>query len=105
LLSQHGCKSARPAILNLRDHPSPYVLGAVLRYMRQLFPRAAKSMLVQALKSADPIVRQNGIDELDELGCVEALPTIKRLIRDKDRDVRQAARSAVKNLEDAPPPS
>jgi HEAT repeat protein len=100
LLGQQGCKSARAAVLKLRDHASPYVVGAVLRYMSTLFPRVAVPMLVQALESPDPIVRQNGIDELDELECVKALPNIKRLLKDRDRFVRQAARTAVKNIEE-----
>ncbi len=99
LLRHHGCKSARAAILKHRGHRSPYVVGSVLRYMSRLFPRMAVPMLVQALASGEPVVRQNGIDELDELDCVEALPTIKSLLKDKDRFVRQAARTAVKNLE------
>jgi HEAT repeat protein len=54
-----------------------------------------------ALTSKEPIVRQNAVDELDELNFSQALPAIKRLLRDKDRSVRQAARTAVRNLEEA----
>lgn len=91
--------SACEKVLEHRNHASAYVVGGVLRYMAQLFPKEAVPLLEKALTSEEPIVRQNAIDELDELNCVQALPTIKRLLRDKDQYVRQAAGTAVKNLE------
>lgn len=98
LLCHLECTSAREQILGLLCHPSPPVVGAVLRYMARHFPGEAIPLLEVALTSKDAIVRQNAVDELDELGRVEALPAIRRLLRDEDRDVRQAARTAVSNL-------
>jgi vesicle coat complex subunit len=101
LLNQLNDSKPRTAILRLIRHDSPYVVGAVLRYMARQYPHEAVSILHKALASKEPIVRQNAIDELDDLNCKEALPAIKRLLRDPDKHVRQAARSAVKNLDSA----
>lgn len=53
----------------------------------------------KALKSPEPIVRQNALDELDELECKEALPCIAGLLDDPDEGVREAAHWAVGHLE------
>jgi hypothetical protein len=82
----------------LRDK-SPYVVGSVLRYLRRHDPGVAGPILLDALDSPEPIIRQNAIDELDDLNSVEALPRIRRLLNDADDNVRQAAQSAVRNLE------
>jgi HEAT repeat protein len=52
------------------------------------------------LRSKDPIIRQNAIDELDGLGHVLAWPKIRELLTDSDENVRLAAATAVKNLEE-----
>ncbi len=53
---------------------------------------------MNALKSREPIVRQNAIDELDELACKEALPNIVGLLNDPDKNVRAAAQWAAAHL-------
>lgn len=85
-------------ILRLLAHPSPYVRGSVLRYMRKLFPKTAAPMLLAALKDAHPLVRENAIDELGDLGYYQAIPAIRPLLYHQPEPVRQAARTAVKNL-------
>jgi len=64
-------------VLSLLTHPSPYVRGSVLRYMRKLFPQEAPPLLITALKDTHPIVQENAIDELGELGYYQALPNIR----------------------------
>ena len=59
----------------------------------------AKPLLYDALSSSHPIVRENAIDELDELDCKEALPRIRTLLDDPDKNVRQAAKTAIENLD------
>jgi HEAT repeats len=98
LLSQLRCVSARDEVLDLRSHASPFVVGSVLRFLARNCADEAVTILTDALSSKQSIIRQNAIDELDDLGCIGALPAIKRLQRDKDRDVRQAACAAVANL-------
>ena len=56
-------------------------------------------MLERALHSKEPVVRQNAVDELDEMNYTPALAKIKRLLADPDKDVRQAASTAVAHLE------
>ena len=41
----------------------------------------------------------NAIDELEEMDYRAALPFIRRLLNDSDKYVRQAAETAVRNLE------
>jgi hypothetical protein len=95
-----GYAEAQAQIAPLLRHSSPHVVGAVLRFLSRYDPEAARPLLLDALRSPDPIIRQNGIDELDELGCVEALPAVRLLLTDPDEDVRQAAQTAVANLEE-----
>lgn len=98
LLNRLNCKEAQSEIMKLQRHPSPYVVGSVLRFLARQFPQVAIPLLEVALTSRQSIVRQNAVDELDELNCVQALPAIKRLLRDNNRAVREAAKTAVKNL-------
>jgi hypothetical protein len=99
LLTRYRRKEVRDQIVPLLQHSSPYVVGAALRYMARLFPKKAVPLLEDALASSDPIILQNAIDELDDMGYAPALPKIKRLLKYRNKDVRQAARTAVKNLE------
>jgi hypothetical protein len=86
-------------ILQLYNHPSPYVKGSVLRYMSKLFPNEAPPMLIKALKDPHYIVRENAIDELDDLEYYQALPDIRALLQPGEHeDVIQAAETAVENL-------
>lgn len=84
----------------LLHHESPYVVGSALRFLSRRDPEKARPLLIDALDSPQPLIRQNAADELDQLGCLEALPRLRRLLNDEDPDVRQAARTAVLNLED-----
>ncbi|MBY0523274.1 MAG: HEAT repeat domain-containing protein [Gemmataceae bacterium] len=87
-------------IQRLLDDPSPYIGGSVLRFLRQHSPESVRPLLESALKSSDPIIRQNGVDELDELDSIESLPRLRELLDDPDEDVRQAARTTVAHLEE-----
>jgi HEAT repeat protein len=99
-LNHLGCKEARGEIVALLKHSSSEVVGSVLRFMAHHFPKEAVPLLEDALESPHSLVRENAVDELEELGYTPALPKIKKLLKDKNKDVRQAARAAVKNLED-----
>lgn len=94
-----GYKDFVDQILPLQDHQSPYVVGSVLRYLSHHYPKAATPLLLDALEKQDPILLQNAIDALDELGYVDALPRIRSLVDHGDAYVRQAAQTAVANLE------
>lgn len=98
LLNRLGCTDERDTIVQLTSHTSPFVVGSVLRYLAQHDREAAIPLLEKALTSRQSIIRQNAVDELDNLNCRQSLAAIRRLIRDSNRDVRQAARTAVKNL-------
>jgi HEAT repeat protein len=83
---------AHDRVLAHLSHPSPYVVGAVLRYLRQFFPEEARPILYKALRDERFIVRECAVDELDELGDVEAASLIRPLLDDPHPDMRQAAR-------------
>ena len=94
-----GYRTALARIYSLRNHRSPNVVGAVLRFLSAHDRKRGVPLLEAALKSKSSIIRQNAIDQLDNLNRVRALPRIRRLLDDPDRDVRQAAETAVANLE------
>jgi HEAT repeat protein len=98
-LTSLGCPRVKESIAALRRHSSPYVRGSVLRHFARRHPRQAVPLLEKALDSKQPIVRQNAVDELDEMNYTPALAKIKRLLADPDEDVRRAARTAVEHLE------
>jgi HEAT repeat protein len=98
-LTKFACLAAMGAVTALLRHPSPYVVGSALRFFARRDPEKAVPLLEKALTSEEPIVRENAVDELDEMNYTPALPKIKRLLRDPDGDVRQAARTAVEHLE------
>jgi len=98
-LSHLDCRRAKQRIATLNRHSSPYVRGSVLRYFARQYPKEAVPLLERALNSREAIVRQNAVDELDEMSYTPALAKIKRLLEDPDEDVRQAARTAVEHLE------
>ena len=98
-LSVLGFDEVKERIMQKIDHPSPYVVGSVLDYLSRNHPHTARALLLERLQhEQDGIVLQHIIDNLDELGCVEAMPQIKRLVGHEDRWVDQAARTAVANL-------
>ncbi|MBD2185882.1 HEAT repeat domain-containing protein [Planktothrix sp. FACHB-1355] len=92
-------KDAVDRVLTLFKHPSPYVRGSVLRYITRLYPDKALPLLIEAFKDQDFIVRENAADEVGELGAVEAIPYLRRILEDVNPDVRQAAQTAIAMLE------
>lgn len=68
--------------------------------MAKLHPDKAIPLLLESLESKDAIVRENAIDELDELEIKEAIPYLSKLVNDPDINVRQAAETALENLLD-----
>jgi hypothetical protein len=99
-LSHLGCRDVLEGVRALLPHLSPYVVGSVLRFLARHAPEKAVPILQEALQSREPIVRQNAVDELDDLGHVPSLPKMRKLLEDPDKDVRQAASTAVENLEE-----
>lgn len=93
--------SSIDAVLELYQSPSPLVRGAVLRYVARLHPKLAKQYLLESLQDPNYIVRENAIDELDDLDATEAIPYIQPLLMDEHPHVRQAARTAIENLQES----
>jgi HEAT repeat protein len=68
--------------------------------MAKLHPEKAIPLLLASLESEDAIIRENAIDELDDLDFKGAVPYLSKLINDPDINVRQAAQTALDNLQD-----
>lgn len=94
-----GEKNVLDRVFPLLKHPSSYVRGSALRFMRCLYPNKALSLLIEALNDPDPIVRENAADELSELYQIEAIPYLRPLLTDSHPDVQEAAQTAIENLE------
>ena len=95
-----GATDTADAILPLRTHPDPYIRGSVLRFISRLFPKEAPPILLEALQDPHYIVKENAIDELDNLGAIEAIPYIRPFLSDPHPHVVQAAQTAISNLEE-----
>lgn len=102
-LAQSDASDHYDRVMRLRQHPSPYVQGAVLRYVASLFPDRAFPLLIEALQDPHYIVRENAADELGELGDPAAIPHLRPLLADSHPHVRQAVETAIDMLE--PPPT
>jgi HEAT repeat protein len=89
---------AHDRVLAHLAHSSQYVVGAVLRYRRPLFPEEARPILYKALTDRRFIARECAVDELDELGDAEAAPLVRGLVNDPHPHVRQAARWYFESL-------
>jgi hypothetical protein len=92
-------------VLALEEHSDPWVQGGVLRYISKLFPDRAFPMLIEATQHPHYIVRENAVDELDEMDLSEeqwseAEPHLRRLLEDESEGVRDAAKWALFSLED-----
>jgi HEAT repeat protein len=98
-LTQQRGKDAVEEVLLLKSHPFPQVRGSVLEFLSKLYPELAKPFLLEALHDSSHIVRASAIDGLDYLEAVESVADIKQLLTDSHPFVRQAAQTAVENLE------
>lgn len=97
----HGETAIEPEALDrLARHDSPFVRGAVLRYVAQMQQSASIGVLLAGLEDASYIVRENAIDELEGLGAGEAVPALRSMLSDAHPDVREAARGALQTLAD-----
>jgi len=52
-------KNAVDRVLVLKEHPSPYVRGSVLRYIARLHPERGFPLLIAALQDSDFIVQRS----------------------------------------------
>jgi len=86
----------------LRDHSSPYVRGAVLRFFRSALGAAAAPQLLAALEDPHPIVRENALDELEEIADSSMVSRIQDLLNDESSNVRQAAATLLESLAQEP---
>ena len=100
-LNHLGVVDFKDRVMALRNHSSPFVRGSVLRYAANLLPEQAFSLLIQALRDSDFIVRENAVDELGELGRVEAIPYLEVLVNDANPNVRQAVETAIHHLQES----
>jgi HEAT repeat protein len=84
-------------VSNMRQDARPLVRAAILRYEGQVRGREAVPQLIQGLDDSDPIVRQEAIDQLDELEVTQAVANVRELAADPDPRVQQAAETFMRN--------
>ena len=87
-----------PDIEPFLNHQSPYVRGAALRFAKVKLGRDAKPLLIEALKDSNPIVRQNGIDEIESMLDHSEINLITPLLQDEDEYVREATKFLLENF-------
>ena len=97
-LSHLRFRLALQQIQSFCEHDSPLVVGAALHILARQYPKEAVSILLDALENSHHIVRETACDELDDLGIIDAIPSLKKLLNDPHEDVRQAATTALENL-------
>lgn len=77
---------------------SPFVVGAVLRFLGRYHSKLALPILIGALKAPDPIIICSAVDELTRLGATSALPAIGALVDHETPKVRETAETAIESL-------
>jgi hypothetical protein len=93
-----GDRTPAAIVLGCAHHKSPYVRGAVARYVAALVPDHIKTVVLPALQDPHYIVRESAIDALDETNRVDARKAIQPLLSDPHPHVRQAAETALAQL-------
>ena len=92
-------RDAHEEVAALRRHRSPYVRGAVIRYLQDFFPDEAIPLALASLQDRHFIVRESAVDALDALDAVGALDAMRLLLNDPHPHVREAAQWAIEHLE------
>jgi HEAT repeat protein len=92
-------RDAHEEVAALRRHRSPYVRGAVIRYLQDLFPDEAIPLALASLQDRHFVVRESAIDALDALDAIGALDAMRPLRDDPHPHVREAAQWAVERFE------
>lgn len=99
-LAQAGDEQSSAAIYQRRDHRSPYVRAAVVRYAGRVFPSATETsdLVDTALQDAHHVVRSSAIDALADAGDVDRVAGLRSMIDDPHPHVREAAQQAIERL-------
>lgn len=85
-------------VVSLKSDRSPFVRGAVVRFVAAFDRVTAREIVRVALADSHYIPRESAVDVVDELGLTELVPTLQAMLNDKHPDVRQAAKTAIENL-------
>ena len=80
-------------------HDSPYIRSIMLKYVRCSLKSEAFQLLIKYLVDDHFIVRESAIDELVSLNSKQSITYIKNLLNDPSAEVREAASSAIQELE------
>jgi HEAT repeat protein len=94
-----GATHLRDRVILLGQHASPYVRGAVLRFVAGQQPVDAIQRLLEGLQDAHFIVRGCAADALGALGNPAAIRHLRPLLHDPHPHVRQAVETAIGDLE------
>lgn len=98
-LIEVGSADLADQVQKLFSHESPYVRGAVVRFIARKLPlEDSREFLVEAINDSHNIVIQNVIDELGDLGQKDMLPLVSQFLEHPCIDVQEAAKDAIESL-------
>lgn len=92
-------------VMIFKNHPSPYVRAAVLRFIGGLFPNQAVPYLIDAIHDPHFIPREETADTIGEMDIEDDekrqlfMPYLEILLNDEHPDVRQAAETTIAFIE------
>jgi HEAT repeat protein len=99
-------KPAAPTLMSALEDPDPYVRYSAAAALRQIAPESAGEivpLLIRQLRQSDAKLRVASARGLEEFGAqaMPAVPELMKSIQDKDTEVQNAARSALKKIDPA----
>ncbi len=94
-LSRSGYLDQAERVLQLKNHPSHWVRGSVVRFASQLAAEQAQPLWLAALDDPHFVVRENAVDEIGDHPFRQALSHLQALLDDEHPDVREATRTAI----------
>jgi HEAT repeat protein len=97
--------SAIPPLIKVLGDPDREVRENAVLALSLMYPHDVVAPLGTALKDSDPMTRRYAAEALGRVRRFTegALPNLMLLLKDKDADVRKAARQALRNILGIPP--
>jgi HEAT repeat protein len=91
---------AIPFLIKVLGDPDAQVRDNAILALSLMYPHDVVEPLGKALKDADPLTRRNAAVTLGKVRRFTegALPNLMLLLKDKDKDVRQAAHQALRSI-------
>jgi hypothetical protein len=92
-------KDIQEIIRPFLNNPSPSIVAAAMVYFQHVCPELAVAESYRLIHSPSALLRQTAIDIFDELEEKTAASIIRQAMHDNDENVRLAAETAVRHLD------